>query len=72
MTVPRSVTLRPKYTSPVTVKWSSSMILGIFLKRFWNCWICKVRRKALATKTVADRLTVLSHLLEVVTELNDR
>lgn len=37
ITVPRRVTLRPKYTSPVTVRWSSSMILGIFLKRFWNC-----------------------------------
>jgi hypothetical protein len=40
MTVPRKVTFLQKFTSPVTVKWSSSMILGIFLKRFWNCWIC--------------------------------
>jgi len=39
MTVPRRVTFRPKLTSPVTVKWSSSRILGIFLNLFWNCWI---------------------------------
>lgn len=38
MTVPRRTMFRPKWTSPETVRWSSSTMWGICLKRFWNCW----------------------------------
>ena len=70
MTVPRNVTLRPKYTSPVTVKWSSSKILGIFLNLFWNCWIY------LSTSLVPGlhskkKKGAYADLLEVVTQFDD-
>ena len=69
ITVPRSVTFRPKFTSPVTVRWSNSRIFGIFLNRFWNCWICarKGEKRIRDCRIVRGQVT---HLLKMVTKLD--
>ena len=70
MTVPRNVTLRPKYTSPVTVKWSSSKILGIFLNLFWNCWIY-LSPSLVPGLHSKKKKGAYADLLEVVTQFDD-
>lgn len=70
MTVPRSVTFRPKYTSPVTVRWSSSMIFGIFLNRFWNCWIFKHNNGL--ELSLSYLILPNTYLLEMIAEFDNR
>ena len=45
------------------------MIFGIFLNRFWNCWICPERKQD-QTSPLSDKGDGVTYLLEVVAELD--
>ena len=51
------------------------MIIGIFLKRFWNCWIYSRHEDNKCVRSSEFKLKVekmATNLLEVITEFNDR